>query len=724
MRKYWNTVQDEKGNPREGVSVAVQQSGSNVTIYADEDGNNQKTNPLTTDARGYFEFFAGQGDYDLVVSGTGFDSYTIENAVQIGDSSSDVTFLQSGTGAAARTAQAKMRDIFSVKDFGAVGDGTTDDRVAIQAAIDAASTAGVGLYVPGGTYRLTKGAAQTDEAGTIYPCLTMRSNLHIFAERGATFKLADSQSTDSAPLNLGIFFSNDVLSNLSFRNLTLDMNGANNTISPSRPGSYNLYNMAHISFSGTPGGVAAKADDVLIDGCSFINGPGASCVVMTQSNTASVTIGKRWTIRNCLFNNNGLDTSDHSCIFGWADDVICDGNTFTADTMQGTTGSTGMLVAYEVHGANHRFVNNKVKNAYRGLWVSANNTSDVTNTQIDNNTFSPVKAYAVDFSRESAGASAIYKTTISNNHIGISNDSGGPSPRAGINIAASYQVRDIRICDNNAESVDTSVGAAFVQITPQAVSGQTHTGVVIEDNQTIGFTMGVLIATNSTNGLGSLRIANNNWRDHVAGDTFTTPLGIDGSRIDAAGAVVNLELIGNTAVDTRGGSAVMQYGIYLSGLITNLYEAANNADGMTVSAYTESSLTVTNRKGLITTGTYATTFTFNGSGGTSGSVTVSYQMIGKFLQLNIPVFTATSGTGSISATSDTLMPAAIRPTASQRVVCAAIVNNGAAVATPGLVRITSGGGIILYRDDVPTAWTNSTTCGLDSEGLSLIIFVG
>lgn len=65
--------------------------------------------------------------------------------------STAINFLQSGTGAVQRTGQAKLRDCISIKDFGAVGDGVTNDAPAINAALTASLTALAGrdVYIPG-----------------------------------------------------------------------------------------------------------------------------------------------------------------------------------------------------------------------------------------------------------------------------------------------------------------------------------------------------------------------------------------------------------------------------------------------------------------------------------------------------------------------------------------------------------------------------------------------
>ena len=69
-----------------------------------------------------------------------------------------ITYTPAGTGAVDTTVQAKLRETVSVKDFGAVGDGVTDDTAAIQAAINVAAK----IIVPAGTYKVTNTLALKD----------------------------------------------------------------------------------------------------------------------------------------------------------------------------------------------------------------------------------------------------------------------------------------------------------------------------------------------------------------------------------------------------------------------------------------------------------------------------------------------------------------------------------------------------------------------------------
>jgi hypothetical protein len=74
-----------------------------------------------------------------------------------GTSSANVDYDQGGSGSVTRTVEAKLQEFVSVKDFGAVGDGVTDDTAAIQAAINyAANNQKLTVIFPAGTYNFTK----------------------------------------------------------------------------------------------------------------------------------------------------------------------------------------------------------------------------------------------------------------------------------------------------------------------------------------------------------------------------------------------------------------------------------------------------------------------------------------------------------------------------------------------------------------------------------------
>ncbi len=89
----------------------------------------------------------------LVQDSKGTTVFSVPEGTGISPNASGVVYDPAGTGAVATTVQAKLRQTISVKDFGALGDGSTNDTVALQAAIVAA--AGATLYIPEGDYRYT-----------------------------------------------------------------------------------------------------------------------------------------------------------------------------------------------------------------------------------------------------------------------------------------------------------------------------------------------------------------------------------------------------------------------------------------------------------------------------------------------------------------------------------------------------------------------------------------
>ena len=99
----------------------------------------------------------------------------------------NITYSQGGTGASSRTVENKLQESVSVKDFGAVGDGVTDDTTAIQAALNASST----VYFPTGEYQCTKTTT-----------ITVNANQHIYGDGIGLTILKGFNSTDTGKVNL------------------------------------------------------------------------------------------------------------------------------------------------------------------------------------------------------------------------------------------------------------------------------------------------------------------------------------------------------------------------------------------------------------------------------------------------------------------------------------------------------------------------------------------
>ena len=162
------TVNDSAGNPVSGAKIYTYEAGTLTAkaVYTTSALTTAASNPVICDASGRAQFFMGGGSYRFRV----FDSSDVELTAYAADNiSGDVTailaessgaslvgFMPSGTGAVTSTVQTKLRELVSVKDFGAVVDGTTGGTAAtniagIQAAI---ATGAKEIRFPGGTYSL------------------------------------------------------------------------------------------------------------------------------------------------------------------------------------------------------------------------------------------------------------------------------------------------------------------------------------------------------------------------------------------------------------------------------------------------------------------------------------------------------------------------------------------------------------------------------------------
>lgn len=83
MQRHSDVVTDPFGNAVEGAEVAVLDSTGNLaTLYADNAlPPTALANPLATDARGTFWFYAANGHYTLNVTGTGLPTRTVPDVL-------------------------------------------------------------------------------------------------------------------------------------------------------------------------------------------------------------------------------------------------------------------------------------------------------------------------------------------------------------------------------------------------------------------------------------------------------------------------------------------------------------------------------------------------------------------------------------------------------------------------------------------------------------------
>lgn len=115
--------------------------------------NNNTTGAFTTTVKLSNGSGGSTGNGVVLLQGTNNSASTIlytdgQNDVWPANSSGGLTYLQGSSGSVSRSLTNKLQDVVSVKDFGALCNGSTDDSSAIQAALNSGVSA---VYIPAGT---------------------------------------------------------------------------------------------------------------------------------------------------------------------------------------------------------------------------------------------------------------------------------------------------------------------------------------------------------------------------------------------------------------------------------------------------------------------------------------------------------------------------------------------------------------------------------------------
>lgn len=223
---------DNNGVPLAGGLIYTYLAGTSTpeATYTSSTGVTAHANPIVLNAAGRiatgevwltsgvdYKFivqtalFVQLGSYDNIPSINDFTTvnaaialvYTnLANTSDITKGDALIGFKQSNasgalTGAIGKTVHQKLQESVSVKDFGATGDGTTDDTTAIQAAVNASQA----VFFPVGTYKITAQITITKSTAFAMYGDGIGNSILLWTNATGGFAITMANNTDSVTID-------------------------------------------------------------------------------------------------------------------------------------------------------------------------------------------------------------------------------------------------------------------------------------------------------------------------------------------------------------------------------------------------------------------------------------------------------------------------------------------------------------------------------------------